>query len=579
MKKLSVLLILLAIIICFSSCNAPVETTANVTDVTTIAEIVETTSNNSEEPVVEEKTGIVILYTSDIHCGINQGFGLASIYQIRQTLEKEGYATILVDDGDAIQGELIGTLSKGKEIISLMNDLKYDIAIPGNHEFDYGMDNFFDLVETADFPYISCNFNKEGELVFKPYIIKEVLGKKIAFVGVTTPETLTSSTPAIFKNEEGKYIYGFLEDETGEKLYSAVQKAVNDARNEGADYVYVLGHCGNQEACRPWTYSDIIANTNGIDVFLDGHSHDTDQIVMKNKDGKSVVRSACGTKMTGIGYSIISLESGIEKTGIWTWNNSDTAAYLFDINNEIQEKVLKAFEKQSELTNQVVAKSDVTLTIYDPNAYDTSGKNIRLVRRAETNLGDFCTDAIRIQTGADICLINSGGIRLDLKKGQITYGDIIAVFPFNNSVCVIEATGQQILDALEWGARALPSENAAFLQVSGMRYSINTNIKHSCVPNEQGLLVSIGEERRVFDVYIGDELIDPEKTYVVSGINYVLLNDGDGNTAFDGCKVLQEEVKIDNQALIDYITDNLGGVIGTQYEDPYGEGRITIIQE
>ncbi len=158
-----------------------------------------------------DKNGeIYILYTSDVHCGVDEGFGYAGLKDIRDNLEAEGYETILVDDGDAIQGDSIGTLSKGEAIIDLMNDLRYDVAIPGNHEFDYGMEQFLALTEKADYPYISCNFNKEGNLIFDPYVIKEIAGIKIGFVGVTTPESLISSTPRYFQNDKGEYIYGFM---------------------------------------------------------------------------------------------------------------------------------------------------------------------------------------------------------------------------------------------------------------------------------------------------------------------------------------------------------------------------------
>ena len=252
-----------------------------------------TSAAAAEDLAPAEKNGdIMILYTSDIHCGADQGFGLVGLKQVRDTFEAQGYTTILVDDGDAVQGELMGTVTKGEAMIKLMNEMKYDVVIPGNHEFDYGMEQFNKLVEMADFPYISCNLTKEGELVFEPYIIKEAAGKRIAFVGVTTPETLSSSMPSNFKNEDGEFIYDFMNDASGEKLYAAVQKAVDDARAEGVDYVYLLGHLGIDESSQPWDYADVISHTNGIDVMLDGHSHDTEQVTMKNKDGETVVRSA-----------------------------------------------------------------------------------------------------------------------------------------------------------------------------------------------------------------------------------------------------------------------------------------------
>ena len=525
----------------------------------------------------ERSADIVILYTSDVHCGVDQGFGYAGLQAIREYLESRGDKVFLVDNGDNIQGEPMGTVSKGELCIDLMNSMGYDVAIPGNHEFDYGMEQFLSLTEKAEFPYISCNFNKEGALVFAPYVIKEAAGIRIAFVGVTTPETITSSTPKYFQNDAGEFVYDFLADATGEALYEAVQTAVDDARAEGADYVYVMGHLGNSAESSPWTYADVISHTNGVDVFLDGHSHDTDQVVMKNKDGDEVVRTACGTKLSGIGYSMISPEDGVTDTNIWTWTNDVSAPELLDIRNDARDRVDAALAELEKEMGRTIARNTVDLTINDPEAKDQSGLPIRMVRRAETNLGDFCADALRSQTGADIALIGGGGIRVDLKKGDVTYGDILRVNPFGNYVCVIEATGQQILDALEWGANTVPEEFGGFLQVSGLTYEIDLSVPSGCVRGENDMMTGIEGARRVGGVTVGGEPLDPAETYTVAGLDYTLLDNGDGFTAFDGATVLQNGVKLDCQALSDYITETLGGEIGGAYADPYGEGRIRIV--
>ena len=540
----------------------------------------ENPSESAEEPAPVEKNGdVYILYTSDIHCGVDQGFGLAGLKQIRDSLEAQGYTTLLVDNGDAIQGETLGTLTNGKAMTLLMNSMKYDAAIPGNHEFDYGMDCFLELTKTADFPYISCNFMKEGEPMFPPYVILEAAGMKIAFVGVTTPSSITSSTPTNFQNEAGEYIYSFLQDEDGTLLYAAVQEAVDAARAEGADYVYIMGHLGMKMNANHWTYAEVISHTTGIDVFLDGHSHDTEQVVMKNLNGENVVRTACGTKLACIGYSHISPENGIVDTGIWSWPNQTPAYKLLGIENEASKAVAAAQADLREITEQVVAKTSVTLTVNDPEETDTKGNPIRMIRRAETNLGDFCADAFRAVCGSDIAVMNGGGIRTGISKGEITYGDIISVFPFGNEACVVRATGQQVLDALEWGARNIPGETGAFLQVSGLSYEIDLSVPSGCLVNEDGKCGGFEGERRVKNAMVGDEPLDPVKEYTVAGTNYTLLEDGDGQTAFAGAEVLISCVMIDNQLLIEYITGVLGGEIGGDYADPYGQGRITIIEE
>jgi 2',3'-cyclic-nucleotide 2'-phosphodiesterase (5'-nucleotidase family) len=531
-----------------------------------------------DEPgdTVEKNGDIVILYTSDVHCGINSGFGYAGLRQVRDAMEKKGYTTILVDNGDAIQGEPIGTMSKGEAIIDLMNAVGYDVAIPGNHEFDYTVERFLELAGKANFPYISCNFNKEGELLFDPYLIKEAAGKKIAFVGVTTPETLTSSTPRYFMDDQGSFIYGFLQDETGEKLYQAVQSAVDDARAEGADYVVVLGHLGYYAASSPWNYADVIENTTGVDILLDGHSHDSEQVVMKNKEGAEVIRSACGTKLANIGYVIITAEGEVS-VGLYSWNNDVSAAELMGVDNEVSRQVAEAERQLEELLGEVVASTAVDLTVNDPEAVDSGGNPIRMIRRAETNLGDLCADAYLDQSGADAAFINSGGIRVSIARGDITRNDILTVHPFGNSLTVAEVTGQQLLDALEWGARSVPEECAAFLQVAGMTYEIHSYIESGCKADESGMFTGVEGPYRVRNVTVRGEPLDLEKTYTVASIDYILTGQGDGFAMFAGCKVLQDAVKLDNQLLIDYITETLGGVVETGYMEPTGQGRITII--
>ena len=521
---------------------------------------------------------IVILYTSDVHCGIDQGFGYAGLQQIRDSLRARGDTVLLVDDGDAVQGEPVGTMTRGEAIISLMNRLEYDVAIPGNHEFDYGMEQFLHLTELAEFPYICCNFTHEGELVFEPSLILEAGGRKIGFVGVTTPETPISSTPRYFQNEEGEFIYGFCGEEEGEALYRTVQQAVDDVRAQGVDYVVVLGHLGNAESARPWTYADVIEHTNGIDVLLDGHSHDTEQVTMKNKDGDEVIRSACGTKLACVGYCRIPVEGDIT-CGLYTWNNPVSAPELLGIQNEMSQAVADATEELNAKLGEVVAGAAVELTINDPTETDTNGRPIRMVRRAETNLGDLVADAFRDQGGADIAINGGGGIRASIPAGNVTREDILKVNPFGNSLCVIQVTGQQLLDALEWGSRAVPSEEGGFLQVSGLRYEVHTGVESPCLKDDKGMFAGIEGERRVQNVLVGEEPLDPEAVYTLAGVDYWLLENGDGYTMFDGAPLLQDRVKLDNQVLIDYITGTLGGVIGEDYEDPYGQGRIVIVED
>ncbi len=522
---------------------------------------------------------LVILFTSDVHCGVDQGWGYAGLYAVKEYFSKNNYV-MLVDDGDAIQGEPIGTMTKGEGIIDIMNATGYDLAIPGNHEFDYGMDVFLEATKKANFQYLSCNFNKEGELVFPAYAIREFDGVKIAFVGVTTPMTLRTSTPRYFMDEEGNFIYGFMQDESGEKLYNTVQKAVDDARAEGAAYVVVMAHIGNEAECAPWMYSDIISHTNGIDLWLDGHSHDSEQVVMKNKDGEDVVRSACGTKLAGIGVATIHKDGTVD-AHLMDWNASFPAAPdLMGLQNPAGDAVITASAALEEKLKEVVAKTAVDLLINDPYEVTDEGKPIRIIRRAETNLGDLCADAYLDQSGeADIAFVNGGGIRVQLNAGDLTLNDILRVHPFGNSLTVIEVSGQQVLDALEWSVHSLPGEFGGFDQVAGLTFEVDATIESPVVETADRMFdyVDDSKPRRVRNVIVGGEPLDPEKTYKLASHDYQLLNQGDGYTMFKGCNVLQESVKLDNQVLIDYITQSLGGVVGEGYDNPYGQGRIVSV--
>ena len=536
-------------------------------------------SSGAEAVTADSKQkDIVILFTSDIHCGVDQGFGLAGVAMVKQQFEKLGKAVILVDNGDAIQGEPLGTMTKGEAITDLMNKTGYDIAIPGNHEFDYGMDRFLELTEKANFPYISCNFNKEGELVFEPYVIKEIGGRKLGFVGVTTPYTLRSSTPRYFMDDEGNFIYGFMQDETGDKLVQSVQSAVDDARAAGAEKVFVMGHMGNISDGGHYNYAEIVSRTDGIDVFLDGHSHDTDKIVMKNKNGEDVTRLACGTKLQGIGWVTISGTDGTMYSGLYEWKNDISAPEFYGYENEMVDAVDLAMNSLNTKLAEIVATTNVTLTINDPYEKDAQGNPIRIIRIAETNLGDLCADAYRDQLGADIGFINGGGIKKSINEGAISLNDILKVHPYGNMLCMVEATGRQILDALEWGARMLPGESGSFLQVSGLTYEINVGIDSHCTQDAEGLFTGVDGEYRVRNVMIGGEPLDPRKTYTVASHNYMLKNCGDGFTMFKDAQLLLDEILIDNQALINYITDTLGGSVGAEYGDPYGQGRIVITE-
>ena len=521
---------------------------------------------------------VLVLFTSDVHCGVDQNFGYAGLQAVKDAAVAAGDHVLLADIGDSIQGEPIGLLSEGEAIIEMMNQIGYDVAIPGNHEFDYGMERFLFLADEAEFPYVSCNFNFEGELVFEPYVMREFDGIKVAFVGVTTPEALYTSTPRFFQDDDGGFIYGFMQSGDGAALYETVQKSVDDARSKGADYVILLAHLGNAAASSPFTYADVIGNTTGIDAVLDGHSHDTDRVVMMNRGGNAVVRQACGTKLSGIGWLRISAADGSVDTGLYTWNNAISAPSLLNIQNEMASKVDEALETLESTLDQVIGTSYVDLTVNDPVAVDDSGTPVRIIRNAETNLGDLIADAFLARSGADVAIVCGGNIRKSIPRGDITMKDMLVTLPFGLRVCTVEVTGQQILDALEWGARNVPGENGGFMQVAGMTYEIHTYIENSCGEDENGFFTGVEGEYRVQNVLINSEPLEPERFYRLASIDYTLLDHGDGYTCFDGARVIWDTDILDCQMVADYIQENLNGIVGEDYENPYGQGRIVAVE-
>jgi len=524
-----------------------------------------------------EARDLIILFTSDVHCGIDRGWGYTGLFAVKEKLS-ETYDVLLVDNGDALQGEPIGLFSRGEAVIDVMNVMGYDVAIPGNHDFDYGVEQLLALTKKANFPYICCNFENKGKLVFDPWIIKEIGGLKIGFVGVTTPDTIRSSVPRNFQDENGNFIYGFMTDKTGEAVYNAVQQSVDATRAAGADYVIVLGHMGNSDIYKPWMYSDVISHCSGIDAWLDGHTHDTDQVVMKDRDGKDVVRAACGTKLANIGALHITREGKISSE-LFSWNSSVPASKLLPIDNAASRAVSAATGELNLLLTKTAASSQVDLRSTDPEIKDFSGRPLLLIRLAETNLGNLIADAFRWASNADIAFMGGGCIRSDIPKGDVTFGGLLAVIPFGNDIAVAEVTGRQVLDALEWSVNRLPNNFGGFFQVSGLSFEYDSTVESPCVKDERGFFDHVDEtkERRVRNVLVAGRPIEADATYTLASVDYYLLKNGDGYTMFDGAKILQNGEILDIEALYYYISEVLEGHIGKGYEDIYGEGRIVSV--
>ena len=507
---------------------------------------------------------IVILHTNDMHCGINDNLGLATVAQMKQNaLQKTPYVA-LVDAGDAVQGAPIGKLSRGEAVVRMMNAAGYDFAIPGNHEFDYGMERFWQLDKQLKNGYYCANFTdlRTKKLALPAYKIMQFGDTKVAFVGATTPGTLISSTPSFFQDGKGNYLYGFNEDETGRKLYKALQKSINAARENGADYVFIVGHLGINGSIEYWNSENVAANTRGVDAIIDGHSHERIQgKYVKNYLSKDVLIAQTGTKLKTVGRLVISTDGKI---------TSELLKQDIGDDKKVQKIISREIAKYEPLLKQPVGEALLQLRSNDPQTGE------RLVRNSECSLANFVTDAFKAVLNCDVVMVNGGSIRNEIKTGVVTYNDLLEAFPFGNMCAVIEASGQQILDALEMGASHYPEEFGGFYQVAGMEYTINKSVPSTVILDEKGNFSRVGGLYRVSDVRIGGQPLDINKKYTVGGITYVLKDGGDGNVMFKGCKLLKDGEISDVDAIMEYIQKQLDGKIGEQYNNPYGDGRIRI---
>ncbi len=515
----------------------------------------------------EASTGdIVILYTNDVHCAIDTTIGYAGLSAYKQAMIDEGNSVFLVDDGDMIQGGIAGTVTEGEMIIDLMNAVGYDLAIPGNHEFDYGIPRFLELTQKAEFPFICCNFKdlKTGERIFDSYVIREIGGKKFGFVGVTTPQTITSSTPAFFKDESGEFVYGFCQDTSGALLYQTVQEAVDEVNEQGVDYTILVAHLGVEESASPYTSVEMIRNTTGIDIVLDGHSHT--QIPMeevKNKDGEKVILTQSGSHLEAIGKVTFDQGGNIRSELITDWEQKDPV---------ITQDIADEMAEVKDILSEKIATSDFEFAAKENGTW--------LVRNNETNLGDFVADAYRYVTGAEIGFANGGSIRDNISAGDITYEKILQTAPFCGEVCCIRLKGQVISDALEYSVSFAPDMFGGFLQVSGITFDIDLDKNAQVKRDENSMFVGFeSDERRVSNIMVGGEPLDPEREYTVGGLKYNLVSQGDGYTMFDGAEVVELDRYIEDvEALVEYMK-TMNGTVSEDYADRFGQERIHFLNE
>ena len=556
---------------------------------------------------------IVILYTNDVHSYIDGPLSYDVIAAVKQELQKQYQHVLLADAGDHVQGTAYGSMDKGKSIVSLMNAAGYDVATFGNHEFDYGVAGCFDVISWADYPYVSCNFYQQeqgvrGENVVEGYTLFGCGDQKIAFVGISTPETLEKSTPAYFQNEKGEYIYGVSGITNPEDLAKDVQSAIDAAKAQGATKVIGLGHLGDDPSSTPHTSEETIARLSGLDAFIDGHSHSTIRgKEVKDKDQNTVVLTQTGEYFTRIGMMVINPTTGEITTDFIECVGDVESGYtlssaLYQGKEVLRDPAVSTLKNQwmeeiDERLGQVIGSAKVTL-----NNYDEQGN--RLVRLQSTNSGDFAADALYylfddMGLDVDLAVMNGGGVRNQAITGNITYKICKDMHPFGNVACLLTVSGQQILDMLEWSSRNVGiAEDGSFLHGAGVTYKINTAIDCTVTADEMDMWVAgPSGEYRVHDVKIYDketntwQPLDLTAKYNLAGYNYTLRDLGGGFAMLkDGVNVV-DYVMEDYMVLAGYVQAFENGVIDAAnspllakytnmkiaYADLYGSGRIQAV--
>ncbi len=557
----------------------------------------------AEEPKSDD---IVILYTNDVHCHIDGDVSYPTLAGLKNQLKEQYNNVLLLDAGDHAQGTAYGSMDKGETVIKLMNAAKYDAATLGNHEFDYDQEGRINITDKwAEFPYVSCNFHHEkdgvrGENVLDSYVMFDMHnGKKLAVVGVTTPESFTKSTPAYFQDDNGNYIYGISGGTDGSELYKDVQTAIDAAKAEGADYVIGLGHLGVDKASTPWTSEDVIANTSGLTAMVDGHSHTAvEGRMVKDKDGNDVMLSQTKCYFAYIGKMVIDAETGAITTQLLSKDD------LADVTPDPEVAALNDAWVEK-ITTQLGEKIGHTDLVFD----NFNEEGLRLVRSRETNTGDFAADALyykfdQMGEDVDVALMNGGGVRNTAITGDLSYLTCKEIHTFGNEACLMTVTGQQLLDALEWGARSaaedITMECGGFQQVSGVHYSVDTTVPSTVQMDEKGVWTGGPTgEYRVKNVTVYDketkswEPLDLAADYNIAGYNYTLRNMGDGFAMFDGARVVQDRVTLDYMILAEYIRGFENGEVmaensplnakydnfGVNYANVASDSRISILTE
>ncbi|MDD3409553.1 MAG: bifunctional UDP-sugar hydrolase/5'-nucleotidase [Eubacteriales bacterium] len=523
--------------------------------------------------IVDLKGKLVILHTNDIHgyAVTNPSeptMGYAQIAEYRKEALDQGANVLMLDAGDFSQGQPIVNLDQGASAVEFMNAVGYDAACPGNHEYDWGSDNFLQNAEKANFPILAANIirSSDKELIFQANKIFEYGDVKVGVFGLDTPETLTKANPELMKG------LTFL---MGEELYACAQAQVDELKAAGCTLIVCLGHMGVDDESIGNRSLDIIANTNGIDLFIDGHSHTelNQKVDQKAVEGEEKAAQTLLVSTGSYGHNLGEVVYDGESLSAALVPASPAQITANEGDDEVADAVNSKNAAVEEQLSAVFAKTEV----------DLDGNRDPGVRTQETNLGDFCTDAMLWAANQSYsqpvvaAINNGGGIRASIAAGDMTMKDMKTVFPYGNTVAVLTLKGSELLEALESATFATPDALGAFPQVSGIVFTIDTSVAYEqgdqypdstyYAPAKPGSRVTIES--------VGGEPFDLEKDYVIATNNFSAAG---GDTYYVFAYAYKQTgtdlgVALED-ALINYVNVQLGGVIGQEYAQP--QGRITV---
>ena len=507
----------------------------------------------------------VILHSNDVHGAIA---GYANIAQLRNEYEAEGAEVILVDAGDFSQGTTYVSTSKGFDAITMMNAAGYDVATLGNHEFDYGYAQLKSNLEKAEFQVICADvFDESGNTIYPAYtIITTGSGMKIAFIGFETPEAQTKANPALIKG-----LTFLAEDE----LYAVAQENIDKVKAEGADLVIALSHLGVDAESEPNRSVDLYAHTTGFDFIIDGHSH---TVMTEGENGEPI--QSTGTAFANIGVIVIDNETKtIEENFLRSVSHDEDGTTVYDITNDI---AVSGYAQ--EIMDRVNGEYNI---VFAESLVDLNGERDPGNRTEETNLGDLVSDAIMwtvlkdegslsVDTANAVAIVNGGGIRASINSGSITKKDVNTVLPFGNTITVVYVTGAELLETLEASTYCTPTAVGGFPQVAGIEFTVDTTKAYDSNAETYPASTYYGPAsiNRVTINNVNGREFDENATYAVITNDFMAAG-GDTYYAF-----ASSENKFDtgiplDEAVMAYITDSLGGVVGEDYATP--KGRIHII--